>query len=368
MAFLDKWRQAADLVKGKIQDAVQNMNQSGNQSGNQSVAQSETKVAKDHPFADETIKKYFEILCGTGRNFRNWDRFPLAEQRAKRFVEYFINDACDEQALEKAKELFKRSNHVDLLRYIEADWDLKKYREITEQSCEYCMDEGEAYRKFCQEEIDAATTEYNSILEVIKDNVNYIHFSQGLRKMNCDYAIQIMVMFESFCNGNSITQELIKQYLIDTYTTRINDETNKQNHYVGDDIALLIVKALHFEKYGHDRENYKTASHEEYCNFVKIVDEYKKVIDNHPFEKEWYTEKLAKRITANQVFGSIYTSLGKERFYITDVEDYFCDAACHFLWNEIVRKGAWVSKDGEDISETRDYNVLFGIWATYFIN
>jgi len=356
MALFDKLRTALDLVENKLQ----NMSQS-------TTLQSEQDPPKvADPLADETVRKYFEILCGTGAEFRKWDQYPLADLRAKRYVEYFLNGACDEEALEKAKELFARSTRVGFYNTSEEDSKLRTYRESAERAGEYRIDQYEAYRKCCKEEIDAATIEYNNILEVIKGNVNYTHFSQGLRKMNCDYVIQIIVISESFHNGNPITQELIKQYLVDSYSARINDEHNRNYHYVGDDIALLIVKALHFEKYGHDRGNYKTASYEEYCNFVAFVNQYKKIIDDHPFDKEVHTEKLAKRIMESKVFDSPYTSL-EGRFDLTDVDDYFCDAACHFLWTEIVRKGNWVDKAGEDRSETRDYNELFNIWATYFL-
>ena len=357
MGLFDKLRSAIDFVENKLQDMNQNTTlPSANHAFEEELAD---------PLADETVKKYFEILCGTGRNYRKWDEFPMAELRAKRFVEYFLNDACDEELFEKAKELFERS---DSYNSSEEDSKLRKYAKAAAQSGAYCMDEREAYRKFCQEEIDAATVEYNNVLEVIKDNVNYTHFSQGLSKMNCDYTIKMIVISDSFYSGNPITQELIKQYLIDTYTARINDESNKNYHYVGDDIALLIVKALHFEKYGQDRENYKTASYEEYRNFVMIVNAYKKVIDKYPFEKELHTDRLAERITRSKVFTSTCTPLAGGYFCLPDEDEYFCDAACHFLWTEIVRKGAWVNKDGEDISETRDYNELFGIWATYFIH
>lgn len=362
MAFLDKWRQAADLVKSKIQDAVQNMNQSGNQS----VAQSETKVAEDHPFADETVKKYFEILCGMGQTFRNGGRIQMPDLTKKRFVEYFINGVCDEEAFDKAKELFDCSNK-DISSCNDADFELRKYRKTAEKTGEYCMDEHEAYRKFCQEEIDAATVEYNNILEVIKDNVNYLHFSQGMRKMNCDYIIQQMVISNSFCDGNPITQKLIAEYLIDSYVARYRECIRDGMGYrAGDDIALLIIKALHFEKYGHDRENYTAIDHKVYRNFVTDVGFYKKSIDNHPFDTEEYIEKFANRIkNEGKIFGAPYTSL-KGRFYIANVDNYFCDAACNLLWKEITRKKTWLNQEGKDISESQEYNDIFLILVGYF--
>ena len=357
MGLLDKLRVALDLAENKIKG--------WNQGAALSSSNQQPEEKNVDPLMDETVRKYFEILCGTGQNYRKWDEFPMAELRAKRFVEHFLNDVCDERILEKAKELFKRSN---LFGDSNEDRELRKHADEAAKSGEYSMEECEAYRKFCQEEIDAATAEYNNILEVIKDNVNYIHFSQGLNKMKCDYAIKLIVIADSFYGGNPITQEVIKQYLIDSYRARINDESSKEYHYAGDDLALLIVRALHFEKYGHNRENYKTASDEEYRDFVMTVDEYKRAIDNHPFEKELYTERFVERITQSRVFNSRNTYVAGPSVYLNDKDDYFCDAVCHYLWNEIVRKGAWVNEDGENITDTRDYNELFGIWVTYFTN
>lgn len=365
MGLFDKLRSAIDFAENKLQ----NMNRN-------TTAPSMTQYAPppmvnpvpvetvNDPLADETVKKYFEILCCTGWKYRQWDRYPMASTRAKRYVEHFIDGACDEEALEKAKELFALSL---LNRNTEEVHKLNEYRKAAEKAGAYSMDEQKAYRKFCQEEIDAATVAYNNILDVIKDNVNYNHFSQGWFKVDCDYEIKLIVIADSFCSGNPLTQAVIKEYLIDTYTERTNNEDNRHYHFVGDDISLLVVKALHFEKHGHDRENYKTAGYEDYRNFVTTVSVYKQKIDDHPFEKEWHIEDLAKRIPKSHVFGSLYYSF-KSNFFTTDreVDDYFCDAACHFLWNEIVRKGEWFNEDGEDITDTRDYNTLFNIWLNYF--
>ena len=324
------------------------------------------KEENSNPLADETINRYFEIICGMRVSLSRCEDAAVEKAKAKKYIEYFLGKVCDEEKLENALALYDISKKE--YPSGEEERQLQYSRMGFEKKEEYRFKEIEGRKRFCQEEINAATEEYNKILDVIKDNVNYVHFSQGIRMLNCDYNILLIVIADSFCNGNPITQELIKQYLIDSYTSRINNESYKEYHYVGDDIALLIVKALHFEKYSHDRENYKTASCEDYRNFVMFVDKYKKVIDNHPFEKEQYAEKLAKRITESHVFGTSYTSFGRARFFISETEEYFSDAACHFLLNEIVRKGGWVNEDDEDISETRDYNELFCILVTYFTN
>ena len=357
MSLFDKLRTALDFVEKKLQNESQRV------IAPSAVCPLEDKTAD--PLADQTVKKYFEILCGMRQTFRNAGRTQMPDLTKKRFIEYFLNDVCDEEAFDKANELFVCSTK-DFSSRNDSDWGLAKIRETAENSRKYCMDEHEAYRKFCQEEIATATIAYNNILEVIKDNVNYLHFSQGMRKMNCDYIIQQIVISDSFCEGNPITQQLVMEYLVDSYIARYSECIRDGMGYrAGDDIALLIIKALHFEQYGHDRKNYKIIDHEVYRKFVTDVSFYKKSIDNHPFDTEEYIEKFASRIkNEGKIFGVPYTSL-KGRFYINNVENYFCDAACNMLWKYITRMKTWLNEEGKDISESQEYNDLFLILVNY---
>ena len=368
MSLFDKLRTGLDFLENKLQNISLNTTMPGTcHSAENTAVHLQGDEAVD-PLGDETVKKYFEILCGMRQTFRNAGRSQMPDLTKKRFIEYFLNDVCDEEAFDKANELFVCSTK-DFSSRNDSDWGLAKIRETAENSGKYCMDEYEAYRKFCQEEIATATIEYNNVLEVIKDNLNYLHFSQGLRKINCDYIIQKIVISESFCSGNPITQKLIMEYLIDSYITRYNEFIEQGRGYrAGDDIALLIIKALHFEKYGHDRENYRPIDFEVYRDFVSNVGFYKKSIDDHPFDTEAYIEKFANRIKNDgKIFGVPYTSL-KGRFLIDEVDDYFCDAACNLMWKEIVNMRNWVNENGEEIGDTRDYNELFKIIVSYVGN
>ena len=54
------------------------------------------------PLADLTVKKYFEIVCGMRHTFlSSGEELVTGNVKAKRYVEYFLGGACDEEKLEK---------------------------------------------------------------------------------------------------------------------------------------------------------------------------------------------------------------------------------------------------------------------------
>ena len=358
MGLLDKLRSAINLVEKKLQEI--------NLSVSTSNASVLNEAKAENPLADEKIKKYFEIICNMKNSLPKFEDAAIEKEKAKKYIEYFLEGVCDEEKLENALALYHVSNVTYPSNEIEKE--LRRASMEVEEKGTYRLGKIKARKLFCQEEIATAMQEYNKILEVIKDNVNYLHFSQGMRKMECDYTIQLIVIADSFCSGNPITQKLIIEYLIDSYIARYNKYVDQGSGYhAGDDISLLIIKALHFEKYGHDRANYPDVDDESYRDLVMNVNYYKETIDNHPFDTEMYIEKFANRIKKDgEIFGVPYTSF-KGRFYIEKaVDGYFTDAACNLLWKEIAKKKTWLNKDGEDISQTRNYNDLFLIFFTYF--
>ena len=320
----------------------------------------DSKLSSHDPLEDPTVKEYFEIICGMALSLG----FSVAKDSdnneiAKNYVEYFSGRDCDLDKLKKALELFNISN-TDHPSGDEAT-ALYKHRKSTMASEIYQMDRFEAHKLFCQDEINRATIEYDWILDVIKDNVNYVHFTQGIRKTQYSGTVISIVMSNSFFEENPITKKLLADYLIDSFIGRINC----QSYNTHDDIALLVLRALHFDKFKNNKTDYPKIPEEDYRNFVLNVPYYKKVIDNNPFDKDEYIERAVKRIKSGNIFYGVHSSY-KSCFHPQSVNDYYCDAICNFLWKEILNSRHWINENNEEINDPKNVRDLFSIICTFF--
>lgn len=353
MGLFDKLRGVVDTAKDSVNKAVETAQNSINKA-----------MATNDPLADLTVKKYFEIICGMRHTFLATGREAVTgNTKAKKYVEYFLDGPCDEEVLEKTLELYNISRTDYPNGKVEAA--LSDFRRSLKNATNYRMDRYEACKRFCQEEIAAATAEYKNVLHVIKDNVNYRHFSQGMKSISCNSAIKDIVVANSFCEGNPITQKLMVEYLIDSYIGRTNDATFNTLYDYHDDVAKLVLKALHFEKYGQKAEGYRTIIDEDYRDFVQKVGFYKRAVDDNPFEKEKYIAQFAKGIKAREVIYSAYTSFDEGSFHIGSVDDYFCDYLCNLTWKEAAKAKKWMD-NGENISESKEADDVFRILCAYF--
>lgn len=323
------------------------------------------KLFNKDPLADPVIKKYFEIIRGMWYTFSSDDfKKDISNITIRRYVEYFLGEPCNEEKLGKALELFNMS----LTDYPRGKTQtiLTDFRKSLINSTKYCCNRYEAYRMFRQEELDDATKKYNKVLDTIKDDVNYKHFSQGIEKMECgDTAVDIVIA-DSFIDGNPITRKLVLEYFIDTLIGRMKSEKYKKLYDINNDIALIALKAIHFEKHGNNKKEYSTITDDDYRNLVLSDPYYKKAVDDHPFEKEEYINKFIKAIKNGTVFCSLHTTF-KKYYHINGVDDYFCDAVCNLTWKEIT-KNKWVNADGEDITNSKNIVDIEIILYTYLEN
>ena len=333
--------------------------------GKFSAKQTIDNTIKD-PFEDQTIKKYFEIIYGMGNSLVLIDEEQVKDnERAKNYVEYFLNGPCDINKLEKSLELYNLSRAAfpkDEIAKIASN-----YSKSLSKSTTYYLEHHKATKMFCQKDIDDATKQFEGIIDVVNDNLDYILFSKGLKKINHNRFVKDIVIGNSFCDGSPIIRELVAEYLIDTLVGRINSDTY---NYVPD-VALVVAKALHFEKYGNNREGYISVTDDEYRNLVLNVYCYKKSIENHPFDKEVYIQKYVDGIKKGYVFHNVYSSYWQYRrdyergFPLESPDEYFSDAACHFVWKKIAQKRVWLNENEENISDSLNVNDVFDIIIAY---
>lgn len=329
----------------------------------QSIVGTFLKKTED-PLADIEARKYFEVLCGMGFSVPMGSDGAQKMERSKKYIEYFLGGVCNEEKLQKAIEAYERSMKVGSS---EVETELREERYRFEKTESYRLDKFKASRMFCQDEIATATEGISNILEVIKDNLNYRHFSQGLYKLKCSDTIKNIVIGDSFCNGDPITRELVIKHLLDTFVSRITDDSYNRLRGYAHDMALVVLKALNFEYYGTEREGYPPINDNEYINLVNSVAAYKNTIENHPFDKERYTEKFVNSIKNAKVFAGWAYGPSPDSFTFDKIEDYFCDAVCHALWKKIAAEGNW-ARNGKDISNSQDYADMFDMVYTYLKN
>ena len=360
MGFFDKLRDTVNTAKesiNKAMEAAQNAND---------------------PLSDPVVKKYFEIICGmrhsflaTGPAFLATGPEPVTENvLAKKYVEYFLGEACDEQKLQKTLELYNISRTE--FPNDKTEEILSDFRKSLRNSTNYTLGYYEAHKIFYQDEIKETEVAYDKILDVIRDNVNYKLFTQGVRSLGKNSALINIAIANSFNNGNPITQQIVLEYFIDIFINRMRNEQGwlLDPH---DAVALATIKALHFDKYGADKTNYPTISDEEYRDFVLNVNYYKKAIYKNPFatqaEIEKLIEKFIKYIRESEILYSPYSSYkSRDYYHITCVDDYNCDCICYHAWKQISEAREWVNRDDDDISDSKCTSDVFNILCTYFNN
>ena len=354
MGLFDNLRKVVDTAKDSINKVI------------------ETAQNEKDPLADETVKMYFEIICGMRHTFKSIDDEPVVGNvKAKKYVEYFLGAECDQEKLQKTLEFYNRSRSdypSDPVDKVLSDFRKSLFEKSIKGKGNYELNRYEAFKMFRNEELEAARAEYEKILDTIKDNINYKHFSQGMKIMQADTTAKYLAIAESFLEENPITEKLILEYVVDSYVGRVNSPEFEYHSDWHRDVALLIIRALNFDKHKGEKENYISASDEGYCNFVTTVPYYNSVIEDNPFEKEKYINRFTNEIKKGNIFYGVYTSFGKDCFSPSEVNDYFCDAVCYLAWKSITGVENWYSADGEIISDTKNVQDIFDIICTYLEN
>ena len=94
---------------------------------------------EEHPLADETVKKYYEIAYGLLASMwsdRDVSPYKVRYKGIKKYVEHFIGEQCDEEKLQKALAYFDRENYnygptnASYALYKREDWLIAWYPSI----------------------------------------------------------------------------------------------------------------------------------------------------------------------------------------------------------------------------------------------
>ena len=358
MGLFDKLKSAIDTVVDTVKDSAQ---------------------GGSDPLQDETIKKYYEIIYGmqlsTGRGYLA----PKENIIAKRYVEFYLEQPCDETKLEKALELCNST--LGTIPNNKLEEQLYEFNKELKAAKKYVCKKTELYRICEPEVITEIKAEYDKILNIVKDNINHAIFAEGLTKkirekyscvndsMKADYLTYIAIA-DSFIDGNSITQKLVLEYLFDIYKNRVNNSNPESFEKPLDVITKMALKALHFEKYGKNKSEYISITESDCREFILNDKYYKEKLDKHPFDQERYIKTYVDNIMCWNIFRIDYSShKDYELFWFKAIGDYFEDMVCNLAWKTIAENYTEsINAEGENISESNNISDIVNMFCDYFSN
>ena len=277
---------------------------------------------------DDTLKQYYTIVSTLLEAIKP-DNIDL--DGAKKFIEFHTQQRCKSQKLKYALEFTKIKGAKEKLG-ITSD-DINKYK----------YSKQEAYNIIYSEIIESIKTDCKEVFDVVA-SYGAKHFEEGLSKKIELYKKKI---------GTKLTQEFFRQAIQDMYfegdKTTKDTLLNRMNQYsydarmltyyhTGDiintlpnQVASIVLRALHFEKHGQNREKYKAITIDDCLEFVSncklFKDAVEEAVANDPFNvnKNELLHSKAKEIF--NVFESIKTN---NSWYLPcDSESYYADALCN---------------------------------------
>lgn len=215
--------------------------------------------------------------------------------------------------------------------------------------------------------------EYEEILEVIKNKEKSSYFlGQGIDikilnkyKDEIEYKplrrIAKMLVENSFCEGNEVTQRAVLDYVYDIFYNRINNK--KYGAYEA--VVLLSMKALHFEKMDKNRDDYISINDNACRDVVLSLPLYKKALEQHPFEEEKYINQFVENIKTATLFWHTCASHSKLAYiHLGEDNEYFCDAVCNLVWKAAKAYRNWTDENGENVSNSENIiDVIRILWS-----
>ena len=330
------------------------------------------KIFKKDPFADETVKKYYEIsyglLASVGDKGVNFDGI-------KKYIEYCLGDLCDTEKLKVVLEFFKKTGSPAILHclyYNEKEltgaynayeiprWKAEKVLEVNricEKQTAYRCTKNEAYNICYKEIIDDIELEYKKVLEVVaesgvrclKEGVNRI--IKKYERITGSVVIEDCIhtsTYNRFFANDPVVEAILLTYLLAALRKEIRHEA----------IAGIALRASHFEEYGKNEEGYTTITEETCRNFVLNNEYFKSEIAKHPYDKSKYIDSYTHSIMQCSIFAMYYADsfscveCWMPRF---NTELYYTDIICNRCCKD-------VQKQYSDVDLTNPQDVYDMLW------
>lgn len=366
MGFLDKVLGKVDLVKEKIQKALNG----------------ETMSNEEHPLADETVKKYYEIAYGLLASVwtdKKGSPYNVRYKGIKKYVEHFIGEQCDEEKLQKALSYFDCEGYnygptnatysLFLSEYfVTSGYNIRKLSKFAANKIietNRLLDEDTTYRCAAREEALEICYNISGVLNKVKAQYEEIlvNFENRIGSFRSDVGDLINHCVKAY--SDALKRDTIEGVIRDT--TRDKFFEGDSNAWLlvvlstysllsyDNRVASMALRAAHFEKYGLNEKDYTSFTDDECRKLVASEDVFMSELNKFADEDEtnrFINEKI-QHILSTDVF---YNKTSD--FWMPNKEDiYYTDKVCYEFWTDVATK--------ENLDFSQDINTVFNTMLKY---
>ena len=380
MGFADKLRSKINKVSDTVQGAVDNA-----QSGL-------------NPLPDETSKKYYEIAYGLlssvywekeQEDFHHNKTKEIFYEKVhfntiKNYIEHHLGEACDVERLRSIlNDYFDKSSDNEKFARFSSIRDYfilrnnlqnkkissKKIENLVEINKE--LDRTQAYvcskeaiLDICfKDEFNGIKAKFDNVLTVVEEYGGFKFLDEGLGRIRNEYneklpstfaeSIIKKIYLDSFYSGNPIVTNCSVNFFILYAVVKHADAFGLSECFPH--FSALSLKALHFEHYGNNKENYSPITDEECRDFVLNNKIYADALRSHPFDKDEYVDKFVAEIKEACNYISKYFFL-RDLDYAVSEDSHFIDNICNLAWKKIA---------GIYTEQPEDYNSIANIFYSF---
>ena len=370
MGLFNKILETVDLAKEKIQCAING----------------ETMSNEEHPLADETVKKYYEIIYGLLASvWLDRTKLPTKVQYKgiKKYVEHFIDEKCDEEKLQKALFYFEHDHYdykpIETLYSLYFDEDgmffrctssraeinISKFAAKKIMEMNSILEEDTTYRCATKEEafeicynisgvLNKVKAQYEEILVNIENNIGT--FRKDIKELvdNCVKAYR-----------DALQSDTIKDYIRNVTRDKFFESDSNVRFLsicsvysslsYDYHIASIALRTVHFEKYGNNEKDYTSFTDDECRKLVTSEDIFMGELNKFADEDET-NRYINEKIQSIKKTDMLYSNIAN--FWMPNKEDmYYADKVCYEFWTDVANKN--------DMDFAQDISTVFNTIRKY---
>ena len=300
---------------------------------------------------DSPKKKYYDFtlnLLSTAKR--------LTKEDIKKCYRVKMGEDCDDAVLEAVLTKFDTSTEP---RTKETWYERTIKQEFDEKipaSLLLFKNADEVYDICFVEFRESIRVRFAEVLEAVKNCPDSIHLDRAIHAMitlpGADYPHERIAW-------RVAGEEIVKRFYANDPTVTAIVEQRICGHLARaekkDDLVTriyaVVLRALHFEKYGKEVDSYSSITEGDCKNAVLNSQYYKKKFENEPYYKDSIVAGAASRILKDKAQLSCpMVGWAWDRYALED--NHFVDALCHFVWKKITSE--YEDGDTRDVEEIVD--------------